>query len=304
MTTRFGRRQFLASGAIAIAVPSVMAVARPGRGQSTETTDHRTIFKSLKWGMIGAHGSVREKFQLVGEVGFDGLELDSPGNVKPDEARAAALATGVAMEGVVDSTHWQVRLTDPDQDVRVRARRDLTTAIQDCHAAGGSSVLLVPGHGRDGSVADVKRRAREQIRAVLPLSARLGIRVLIENVWNEMFYRPDGNNRQTADELAEFVDAFRSPWVGVHFDVGNHQKYGRPADWIRTLGPRIAKLDIKDWSQRNGFCKIGDGDVDWDDVRAALREIGYTGWAAAEVEGGDRERLADISNRMDRALAL
>jgi hypothetical protein len=35
-----------------------------------------------------------------------------------------------------------------------------------------------------------------------------------------------------------------------------------------------------------------------------LLEIGYTGWAAAEVEGGNRERLRDISERMDRVFGL
>ena len=63
-------------------------------------------------------------------------------------------------------------------------------------------------------------------------------------------------------------------------------------------------LDIKDWGQSNGFCKIGDGDVDWAAVRVALDEIGFTGWAAAEVGGGDRDRLADISRRMDHVLSL
>jgi hypothetical protein len=33
-------------------------------------------------------------------------------------------------------------------------------------------------------------------------------------------------------------------------------------------------------------------------------EIGYTGWATAEVKGGGRERLADVARRMDAALAL
>ena len=34
--------------------------------------------KSLKWGMIKEDLSVLEKFQLIKELGFDGIELDSP----------------------------------------------------------------------------------------------------------------------------------------------------------------------------------------------------------------------------------
>jgi L-ribulose-5-phosphate 3-epimerase len=36
----------------------------------------------------------------------------------------------------------------------------------------------------------------------------------------------------------------------------------------------------------------------------ALDEIGYEGWASAEVGGGGAERLRDISQRMDRVFQL
>ena len=45
-----------------------------------------------------------------------------------------------------------------------------------------------------------------------------------------------------------------------------------------------------------------EGDCDWPAVMTALDEVGFTGWATAEVGGGGRERLADISERMDRIL--
>jgi len=35
-------------------------------------------------------------------------------------------------------------------------------------------------------------------------------------------------------------------------------------------------------------------------VRAALRGIGYSGWATAEVGGGGDARLVDIAVRMNR----
>ena len=117
-------------------------------------------------------------------------------------------------------------------------------------------------------------------------------------------YQHGGPEDQTAETLRDYLDAIGSPWVGSYFDIGNHQKYGRPADWIRTLGHRIVKLDVKDWGKSNGFCKIGDGDVDWDDVRAALSEVGYTGWATAEVGGGDATRLAEVHANMTRCLRV
>ena len=220
------------------------------------------------------------------------------------EVAAARMATGLPVHGVVDSTHWNVRLSDPDPEVRTRAVADLRGAIQHAHAYGGSAVLLVPGavRGEQETQEHVWSRSVEGIRQVLPLCARLGIHVLIENVWNGFCYQHGGPEDQTAETLRDYLDAVNSPWVGSYFDIGNHQKYGRPADWIRTLGSRIVKLDVKDWGKQAGFSKIGAGDVDWEDVRAALGEIGYTGWATAEVGGGDVDRLAEVHANMTRCL--
>ena len=104
--------------------------------------------------------------------------------------------------------------------------------------------------------------------------------------------------------MRDYLDEIDSPWVGAYFDIGNVRKFGPSEDWIRTLGRRIVKLDVKDWGRGNGFCKIGDGDVNWPEVRAALGEIGFTGWSTAEVRGGDRERLADVAQRMNNVLGL
>jgi hexulose-6-phosphate isomerase len=132
---------------------------------------------------------------------------------------------------------------------------------------------------------------------VLPLASKLGVRVCIENVWNGFC--------ETPEQARDYIDAIDSCWVGAWFDIGNCRKFGPSENWIRTLGNRIVKLDCKDWSQKSGFkSKIGDGDVNWPAVRQALADIGYTGWCTAEVDGGGREVLADIAERMNRVLML
>ena len=52
------------------------------------------------------------------------------------------------------------------------------------------------------------------------------------------------------------------------------------------------------------FKKIGEGDLPWDDVRKALTEINFYGWCAAEVGGGDLNRLKEVSANMDRVFGL
>ena len=197
--------------------------------------------------------------------------------------------------------HWELRLSSPNENERDQGREILLQAIRDCKAFGGSTVLLVPGKvsGDDENPDHVWQRSIVEIRKVLPLASQLGIRVLIENVWNGFCESPD--------ELRDYIDEIDSPWVGAYFDIGNAQTFAPSQDWIRTLGRRIVQLDVKGWGlglPNRGFCKIGDGTVDWLEVRKALAEIGYTGWCTAEVSGGDRERLADIAARVDKVLQL
>ncbi|HAQ98609.1 MAG: sugar phosphate isomerase/epimerase family protein [Limisphaerales bacterium] len=302
------RRKFLSLSAVSIAGTMMTGVS--GLNVASLKADHHNdkgnrIYKSIKMGMFNEKISVHEKFKLMKEMGFDGAELNSPGGVDKEEALNASRELGFPIHGVVDSIHWGIRLSDPDPAIREKGLQGLLTAMKDTHFVGGDAVLLVPGAARDPeneSHGHVWTRSIEQIKKALPTASKLGVRILIENVWNNFLYDPKGDNDQSASLLAAYLDEINSPWVGSYFDIGNHQRFGKPAEWIRTLGHRIVKLDVKDWGVDNGFCKIGDGDVDWADVRSALRQIGYTGWATAEVSGGDRHRIKDISERMDQYL--
>ena len=122
----------------------------------------------------------------------------------------------------------------------------------------------------------------------------------MEEVWNKFLFSPL--------EFAKYVDEFESPFVRAYFDVGNVVLFAYPQDWIRTLGPRIVKLHLKDFNfdRANGrfaWKAIGEGDIDWPEVRKALAEIGYNGYATTEVEGGDAAYLKDVATRVDRFIA-
>jgi len=291
------RRQFLATLAAASAPVAL-------RAQAPETAEKPLPIKlSLKCGMANFGANLEEKFRILKELGYDGVELDSPGGQNKEEALAASRSTGLPIHGVVDSIHWKTRLSDPSEEVREQGLQGLLTAIRESHMVGGSAVLLVPGVvDANTNHEQAWERSIVQIRKALPLAAELGIHVLIENVWNRMFYKEDGGNAQSAELLAKYLDEINSPWVGSYFDIGNHQRFGKPAEWTRTLGKRIVKLDCKDWGVKGGFGKIGEGDVEWPEVRKALREIGYTGWATAEVQGGDEKACAEILAQMKKHL--
>lgn len=292
------RRSFLSTLAAA-SVP----FATGSRVFGDESGAPGRIKLALKCGMAGFGADLTEKFQILRELGYDGVELDSPGGQDKEDALAASKATGLPIHGVVDSIHWQIRLSDPDPTSRAKGLQGLLTAIGESHACGGSSVLLVPGVV-DGTTGhdEACERSIAEIRKALPLAAELGVHILIENVWNKMFYDESGGASQSAERLAAYLDEIDSPWVGSYFDIGNHQRFGKPAEWIRTLGRRIVKLDVKDWGVKGGFGRIGEGDVDWTEVRKALAEIRFTGWATAEVKGGDRDQCAAVLADMRKHL--
>jgi hexulose-6-phosphate isomerase len=135
---------------------------------------------------------------------------------------------------------------------------------------------------------------------IVPLAQEHKVVVAVEEVWNKFLLSPL--------EFARYVDEFESPWVRAYFDVGNVVFYGYPQDWIRTLGPRIVKVHVKDFrvDRQNGrfaFLNVGEGDIDWPEVRRALADIKYSGYITTEVQGGDEAYLKDLAGRLDRFLA-
>lgn len=293
-------RRTLLAGAAAVAA----AGALPRLAGAEEGKPATALRKAVKLGMVRVRAPLQERFQLLKDLGFDGVELDSPSNLNSDEILRARDATGLPIHGVVDSVHWKERLSDPSEARRAKGRAALETALRDCHTYGGDTVLLVPAVV-DKAVAydQAWERSTAEIRKVLPLAAELKIKIAIENVWNQFLLSPL--------EAARYIDQFESPWIGWYMDVGNIVNYGWPEQWIRILGARILKLDVKEFSRKKrdaeGLWKgfqvgIGDGDCDWPAVRAALTEIGYRGWATAEVGGGGPDRLKDIKARMDGVL--
>jgi hexulose-6-phosphate isomerase len=262
------------------------------------------LYKTLKIGMIKVDGGLTAKFRAAKEAGFDGVELSAPG-YDIAEVRQAIADSGLPVDGNVCASHWKIRHTSADDATRAQALEDLKQALRDTHAIGGHTVLLVVGKGEDGPEAEIWDRSIENIAKAIPLAAELGVAIAIENVWNQFCYNHDGGADQTAEKFVKYVDAFNSPWVGMQFDIGNHWKYGSMGDWIRQLGKRVIKLDVKGFSRAESkFTPIGQGDIDYADVRKALHEINFHGWLAAEVAGGDFDYLKGVAKEMDVAFGL
>ncbi len=310
------RRAVLAMGASSVAVmvsgADAAHAAEPDKAGIITPPTGKRILLSCKLGMIPKKLndktlSASERLQLAGEAGFDGVDFDEAGDFTPEQARDAVRESGVFVHNAINHAHWSQRLTSVKEEERAQGRSNIEHCIRVSHAAGGSGVLIVVGRGADGPTDEIEQRAREEMQKLLPLAAALGQMILVENVWNQMMYDHDGPPEQGAERFVAFVDSFNSPWVGMYYDIGNHWKYGQPSEWIRAFGRRCVKLDVKGFSRaKNKFVDITgeDDDLPWDQVRKALADIGFAGWATAEVGGGDLKRLTQVREQMQKAFGL
>lgn len=331
--TSMDRRGFLAATGLAAAATVAGAAKQPvnrnepvrrqpAGARSQPGHVGAPVRKALKFGMINEGESIADKLMIARDAGFEGVEFDAPGTPPIDEVLAAKEKAGIEIPGVVCSTHWSKPLSHPDERVRLEGRHGLEQAVLTCRDLGGSQVLLVPAvvNGQV-SYADAYERSATELRRVVNTVARdAGVAIALENVWNNFLLSPIEASRYIDDVIPRQANGtIQTPMgyaqkLGWYFDVGNIWAYGWPAHWLEVLGPQaVLRLDIKGYSRAKadkegkwaGFgVEIGDGDVPWDSVREWIETTRWSGWATAEVGGGDRTRLADIAARMDRVLGI
>jgi L-ribulose-5-phosphate 3-epimerase len=130
----------------------------------------------------------------------------------------------------------------------------------------------------------------QRLREVADMFAAQGIGVGLET------------GQETAPALRHLLKILDHPSLSVNFDPANMVLYdkGDPIDALRTLGPWIGQVHIKDgirtkvtgeWGEE---VVVGTGDVDWPAFFAAMQEVGFTGDLCIEREAGTT-RVADIA---------
>lgn len=295
MTDSLNRRDFLALGGGALAsaalAPAVSLAA-------DDPAKKRQLRKAIMYATIGFKGSVLEKFQAVKAAGFEGVEPMS--HMSQEEVLQALDKTGLKAASVCCDTHWKKTLSDPDEQVRREGLEGLRQALRDAKRYGATSVLLVPGVVKgEVTFEDCWKRSVAEIRKAVPLAQELGVKIAIENVWNDFITTPQ--------QAKAFLDEIDSPQVGWHFDIGNAVKFSPPETWIPVIGQRIVKLHIKEYSNFQHFkVRFFEGDNHWPAIMKALDAVGYQGWGISEQpseQAGNAENLKDLSERMDRVFA-
>jgi len=93
MSTRIActRREFIETALAGAAIAAGALAPAP----LLAAEEKRRLRKAVKYGMIKVPGaSIEDKFKLIKSLGFEGVEVDSPGNLDRDEAARAHWQAG------------------------------------------------------------------------------------------------------------------------------------------------------------------------------------------------------------------
>ncbi len=243
-----------------------------------------------------------DTLSLCQEAGYDAVELvftedrDLHPNMSETElesVRRTCEAAGVEIGSVIVNYAERGNLLSSDPGEQSRGSRCLERALEVAGALDVDGILLHPGQLTvAGTYEQAWDRLRDLLRDMAGVAARHRAAIGLENVWNKFLLSPR--------EAREFIDEVGDPWVGIYLDTANMMAYGYPEHWIRSLGHRIKKVHIKDFSRRqHQFVNLLDGDTDWSAVMSELRSAGYRSSLIHEV-GGDREALIDLGARLRR----
>ena len=141
------------------------------------------------------------------------------------------------------ATAYQILTDNPRRRLVVLEKEPRVGLHQSSHNSGvlHAGLYYAPGSLKARLCTRGRHRMEDFAAAHgIPVLRRGKVVVAVEEVWNKFLLSPI--------EFARYVDEFDSPRLKAYFDVGNVVLYAFPQDWIRTLGPRIVKVHLKDFN--------------------------------------------------------
>jgi len=233
-----------------------------------------------------------EAIPLAAQLGFDGVQISCGRRLVGDKmpldnpdviARCLALSRQhkIPIFGTcADRLHENGLKSDPLAIRWVRDSIRLTRAV-------GTRVLLLPFFGKWAlQTREEMEYVGDALRELAPEAEKADVILGLENT-------------NSAEDNVRIMDRAHSRNVLVYYDVGNSTRNGFDVvKEIRWLGKdRICQIHLKDNPNY-----LGEGSIQFVPIMAAIRDIGYTGYAVLEtdskspatLEGDMRKNLAYI----------
>jgi len=215
---------------------------------------------------------LEEVFSDMSWAGLDGIELMSSA-LHPDEAveRIAELSQRYALPVIGASFGGNLWDRAAHPAVLEEAERVVTRLAQ----LGGRTLGVSVGATRE-------RKTPAQLEAQAELLARIIARCeqhgVVLNLHNHTY--------EVKDDLHDLRGTLeRLPQVKLGPDLNWLLRGGvDPVDFIRTYGDRIVFLHLRDQDADGRWTEaLGEGDMDYAAIAAALREVGFSGPAVIEL---------------------
>jgi hexulose-6-phosphate isomerase len=247
----------------------------------------------MKFGICaaGRFGELEDAFRIAPEIGFDGLEIPF---TKVEDYQDELIWT---REGVRQLRKWSERhavempscvagrynrrgFPDDDPTVREEAVELMLHLIDMCAEAGIGKILTAFFGDQAIETQEDVQRAVEGVRQCAPKAESQGVTLALEGTVD-------------VDTWLRMIKMIDSEAVSIYYDVGNALRFGHdgPAE-LRRLDEEglLAQIHIKDMTYDHRNMPLGEGDVDWDAVGEALREISYDDYLVLETPRSDSPR--------------
>ena len=257
-------------------------------------------------------------FKKAKEFGYEAVELnvDEIGASKHAfdyettdaqlaDVKALIAKYGIEVQSVSTSLYWSTgAFASENPEKRAEALKVIRTQLRCAKAIGANSILVVTCVDKEIGLKKSFDNTIEVFRSLKDEIADAGIRVGLENVWNEFFSSPM--------DVKYVLDGINDKNVGIYFDIGNMIEFSNAEWWIDIIGEYIVKVHIKDFKRANGchsggtFCKLLEGDVNWDVAIPMLAKY-YDGPMTAELfpdaDTNSDEFLKEISKAVTKIIA-
>jgi sugar phosphate isomerase/epimerase len=223
---------------------------------------------------LGYHGVEIAPFTLANSVG----EISSG---ERQQIRDSAQRHGIEIAGI----HWVLVKPEglyvncPDSTVRNRTAHYFGELVDFCSDIGGK-VMVVGSPKQRNIMPEVSKEqawewATETFRPAVRRATERNVTICFEPL-----APAETNFINTASEALKFVDQFNSPNFRIILDVKAMSSEAKPIpEIIRDSWPKFAHFHANDKNLKGpGF-----GEIDFKPILAALKQVGYEGFASVEV---------------------